>query len=422
MSLVTSKQFASAAASGTDWRDISKKILEELETIRTDNDEFNFGFLYVSDYLADDAPSILNLFRSVLKIDHWIGSVGMGIIGNGEAFLDQPAISAMVGKIDEDDFCIFPNTEADDTDYDEEGKFVPVSQDSVKNWLDTNETMLVCAHADPMAEEDPSSVLADLELMTNGFVCGGLTSSRSHHYQFANHVCQNAVSGAFFSNSIPVATMISQGSEPISAFHTITKADDTHVLELNGEKAVDVLQKDLRKEAAKLTGKSEVEFLHDLKGAHSSDQIPDEFKTLFRGEIHAALPISQSDHQKDYLVRNIMGVDADEGSISISQSVSEGDRLLFVKRNEDTVLEDLSRSLLSLRERVTVEQGEFAPKACLYVTCIARGFSEAPSSTNKEIDLLHEIVGDVPMAGFYAGGEISNARLYGYTGLLILFL
>jgi small ligand-binding sensory domain FIST len=35
--------------------------------------------------------------------------------------------------------------------------------------------------------------------------------------------------------------------------------------------------------------------------------------------------------------------------------------------------------------------------------------------------LLRAVLGDIPIAGFYGAGEISNARLYGYTGILTLF-
>jgi small ligand-binding sensory domain FIST len=35
--------------------------------------------------------------------------------------------------------------------------------------------------------------------------------------------------------------------------------------------------------------------------------------------------------------------------------------------------------------------------------------------------LVQELLGEVPLAGFYANGEISHNRLYAYTGVLTLF-
>jgi small ligand-binding sensory domain FIST len=34
---------------------------------------------------------------------------------------------------------------------------------------------------------------------------------------------------------------------------------------------------------------------------------------------------------------------------------------------------------------------------------------------------LRDTLGDIPVAGIFCNGEISNARLYGYTGVLALF-
>ncbi len=417
MSVFTSKSFASAAASGTDWRDTSKAVLEQLESIRTEEDQFNFGFLYISDMLADFAPSILNLFRSVTHIEHWIGSVGMGVIGTGQAFVNQPAISALIGHFPEGEFCVFPETREEDSDPFSPDE--PLSQDPVKKWLGQHMPMLVCVHADPMADDDPMAVLADLESLSSGFIVGGLTSSRSHHYQFANTVCENSVSGVFFSDKVPVATSLSQGCQPISPFHTITKASGTTIYELDGASALRVLLRDLKGTGAR--GDPDALPLPDLREIESSEDVPLEMLPLFSGQIHIALPISQSD-QKDYLVRNIMGIDPAEESLTLSQSVSAGENLLFVRRTEETVLEDLSKTLLALRQRIEAERGLFAPKAGLYISCIARGFAETSEAAQKEIDALRGAIGDVPLTGFYAGGEINDARLYGYTGLLILFL
>jgi small ligand-binding sensory domain FIST len=35
--------------------------------------------------------------------------------------------------------------------------------------------------------------------------------------------------------------------------------------------------------------------------------------------------------------------------------------------------------------------------------------------------LVQSELGDLPLAGFFANGEISNDRLYGYTGVLAVF-
>lgn len=413
MSLFTSENFASAAASGKDWREASKNVLDKLDGLEPkDKKRFNFGFLYISDYLADDANSILNLFRSVLEIENWIGCVGMGVIGTGESFVDKPAIAAMIGHMDEDGFCIFPQISEDRAHSD---------QDRVKTWLSSHVPMLTLVHGDPLSEEDPIMMLRELEKSTGAFLIGGLSSSRSHHYQIASAVCENAICGAFFDQSLPVVTTLSQGCEPISDFHTITKAQDNIVFELDGKPALDVFQDTMRALAAKKLGKTPGDFNADLTAIRKSEDIPEEFQSLFKGQVHVAFPLSQSD-QKDYLVRNIMGIDADQYALAVSEQVSAGDRMLFVERDQATVAKDLTKNLVSLKERVIAQYGDFNPKAGIYVSCVARGYAPDKVTEETEIRILQDMIGKIPMAGFYAGGEISNARLYGYTGILILFL
>lgn len=442
MNLKTSTDFASAHACGTDWRDTSKAVLEQLDSIRTENDEFNFGFLYISDYLADDASSIYNLFRSVLKIDNWIGSVGMGIIGAHESMVDKPAISAMIGRFPEQSFCIFPQNKLEEgpeaaMDMDILGDITEIesdypggalekqgprylSEDIVQQWLIENTPMLGIVHIDPLSPHDPQEFLSDLEKNTGCFFVGGLTSSRSHHFQIANGVCSNSLCGTFLADNVQVSTALSQGCSPIGKFHVVTKTDNNAILELDDQRALDVLQNDLGKMAFKKTGKDKGAIDNSFEIIEGEDNVPEEFVSLFSGQIHAALPFSQSD-QNDFLVRNIAGIDVNEGSITLGENVQMGQSIFFVERDEKNVSSDLSKSLISLRSRVLAERGIFEPKGALYISCIARGFAENPALAGDEVSLIRDIIGDIPLCGFHAGGEINNARFYSYAGIIILF-
>ncbi len=440
MPLITSTDFASASANGTDWRDTSKAVLEQLDSIRTENDGFNFGFLYISDYLADDASSIYNLFKSVLKIDDWIGSIGMGVIGAQEPLIDQPAISAMIGRFPDNSFCIFPKVatnsdielisvvenqkekEIDDIPEEDLEKQGPrfLSEDIVQQWLIENTPMLGIVHVDPFSPHNPQEFLSDLEHSTNCFFVGGLTSSRSQHFQIADGVSNNSLCGALFSDDVHVATALSQGCIPISESHVITKMDGNIILELNDKPALDVLQDDLRKLAYEKTDNNRQTLGKSFDIIESSEKMPSEFKSLFHGQIHAAFPLKQSD-QNDFLVRNITGIDVNEGSIELVENFQSGQRIFFVNRDENNITSNLSKSLITLRNRVMSERGCFEPKGILYISCIAHGFAENKNIALEEIDLVQKIIGDIPLCGFYAGGEINNARFYSYASIISLF-
>ena len=38
-----------------------------------------------------------------------------------------------------------------------------------------------------------------------------------------------------------------------------------------------------------------------------------------------------------------------------------------------------------------------------------------------EVQIVRHALGDVPLVGFFAGGEIARHHLYGYTGVLTVF-
>ena len=118
----------------------------------------------------------------------------------------------------------------------------------------------------------------------------------------------------------------------------------------------------------------------------------------------------------DYLVRNLIGVDAERGLLVIGEKVSNGDKIMFVRRDEQAASEDMVHMLSQLRKRI-----DGPPQAGVYIACVGRG-PAIFSPGNREIDIIHDSLGRFPLVGFSANGEICNNRLYGYTGVLLLFL
>jgi small ligand-binding sensory domain FIST len=87
----------------------------------------------------------------------------------------------------------------------------------------------------------------------------------------------------------------------------------------------------------------------------------------------------------------------------------------FARRDAVTAEEDLRRMVTALRARLPGE-----PRGALYHSCLGRG-RNLFGDGSAELRLVRELLGEVPLAGFYANGEISHNRLYGYTGVLTLF-
>lgn len=397
MTLLTTDSFIATAAAGTDWRDTARAVLESLESARTPDDGMNIGFIYISDHLADDSESIAALFQSVTGIKHWVGGVGLGVLTSGQDYFDRPAISAMIGRLPPESFAMLPMVDLN----------ASAAAPQLEPWLDRNETVLGLVHGDPKMDADPAHILAELERMTGAFIVGGLCSSRKHCPVIGEEVGKGGLSGVLFSSSVPVATVLSQGCAPLGITHTITRCDDHKVMELDGRRAYDVFMDDLKTLAK------------DPK--HPAPLSTDDPEQLFDRHIHVAFPIQGSD-QRDYMVRNAVAIDTDDGSITVAHPVQNGEQMMFVHRNDETVKADLSRTLLELRDRVQRERGTFSPKGAVYISCVTRAASDFGAGSNGEMSLVREILGDLPLVGFYANGEISNRRLYGYTAVVILFV
>lgn len=413
--LITSGQFASSMHSGADWRETAKKVLDDLQAAITPDSNFNFGFIYISDKLAREAASIFDLFRSVLKIKNWVGSVGIGVYGADNVSVDEPAISAMIGRFDEDDFCLFRNPQND----------AEPLRTATNEWLDANDAMLVLTHIHPGLERDIKSLLQDIETKTGGFLIGGVSICRPDNLPPPDKIAENAaaISGinlrggidcVAFSNRIKIASSLSQGCIPVGNLHTITKSHDNMIYELDSGLPQSIFEDELRALAVEKLGKNPDEILVE------SDEIPPEFRSVFSGEIMAAFPIAESDGG-DMMVRSILGIE-DDGSMLVGHNVMNGERIMFMHRNDHTLQADLTKRLIDLRKRVENETGFFKPKGGIFISCAARAYTESGQTNNAEIKLIREILGEFPLTGFFAGGEIKGARLYGYTGILTLFL
>ena len=373
----TSEKFLVAHASAPKWQDAAARIVRDLQPITA---EHRLGFLYVTDDYADAMKDISVFLRQTTGVPHWVGTVGFGICAPGKEYFGQPAMVAMATPIPEDSFRIFSGV----TDS------VDPALTAVEGWLGDTPPLVV-THADPRNHKVPALV-DELAERTNGFLVGGLTASRGAHPQLAGSVSEGEISGVMLSiESVPAATALTQGCMPIGPVHTITAAEENILIEIDGRPALDVFKEDIGEILAR-----------DLRRV--------------AGYIFAALPVSGSD-TGDYLVRNLTGIDPEQGLLAIGEIVHSGDGIMFCRRDHDSAVGDMRRMLGDLRKRA----GNAPIRGGLYYSCCARGPNQF-GDNSEELGMIAEELGSFPLVGFFANGEISHNRLYGYTGVLTLFL
>lgn len=374
---ITTGNFRLAHAADGDWRALVEDCIEQLADVPS---AANLGFVYVTDALDDSFGPIAQRLREATGVDDWVGTIGVGVCVGGREYFNRPAIVALVGTVPADDYRLMPTL----------SKPGEAPGNDIPDWVERRHPLLGVVHGDPR-NAYLSAIIDSVCDDTSCFLVGGLTSSRGQFGQLAGSPTEGGLSGVLFADSVTVASGLTQGCSPIGDIHEVTEARDNVLITLDGQPALDVFKADIGEVLAR-----------------NIERVG--------GYIHAALPISGTDNG-DYLVRNIMGIDPAKQRMSIGERLHPGDKLMFVRRDGASALADLERML----DDVTHRAGG-PPKAALYFSCVARG-PNLFGDNSEELTAVAQAIGeDVPLVGFYANGEISNNRVYGYTGVLTLFL
>jgi len=340
--------------------------------------EANFGFIYVTDVLADSLADILHHCKIASGIHNWIGSLGIGVIVDGSEIYDLPAISLLLCQFDETQFNMLPPV----TD--------TIELLSNARAPENSEACFAFLHADGYHEHTQDLILKTTEIIDNCFIAGGLTSSRTKQFHIANHVTSNSISGVLFSDKIPVLTNLTQGCTPVGKKHLITQADQNVAFTLDHKPALDVLYNDIGEVLAR-----------NIEKASSY--------------IFAGLCATGND-MNDYTVRTFVGIDEDKKVFAINDYINVGEELLFCRRDGNSAAVDMKHMLENIKKRLTKK-----PRGGVYVSCLGRG-REQFGNDSEEVRMIHNILGEFPLTGFFANGEIHHNRVYGYTGVLTLFL
>lgn len=369
------RHFGYGHAAGSNWRTIVERCLEQAGTHAPGA---NLGFLYANDVFSGQLDEILDVLRERTGIQQWVGTVGIGVCAAGKEYFDEPAMAIMLGEFPEDSFEVLPTIRG--LEGLPPGPFVA-------NGGPANFAII---HADPRNGHVPALVSAISKKVDSGFAVGGLTSSRRGYFQIANLITSGGVSGVLFSSDVVVSTRLTQGCSPAGPRHTITECQRNVIVTLDGRPAFDVLSEDVG------------------PGLAQSPQ-------RLGGRIFAGFPVPGSDRD-DYLVRNLIGVDPASKLVAIGEALHEGMPMMFCRRDPSSAVEDMVRMLESIKEGLFTR-----PRGALYYSCIGRGQSLfGPNS--EELMLIRQSLGELPLVGFFCNGEISHNRLYGYTGVLTLFL
>ena len=362
------------------------------------------ALLYITDHYAPSAADILEYLQAELPlVTDWSGSVGVGIVANNVEYWDEPALTLMLLDIPSDQYRVFSGV-------------APLGLGF--------EAHTALVHADGQTLDLAGLIEEMAERTDAGYVFGGVASSRSASVQFAvggngNISGQGAASGVFkgglsgvaFGSGVALVSRVTQGCTPVSGVHTVTAADQNVVVALDGVAALDAMLDDLHISLDQPREALEV-VRATLVGLQQAGGRAGDASTVKR----------TGNFGDDVVVRHIIGLDPARRGVAIAERVDAGAELVFCRRNVQAARADLTRICSELREEL--EPADSGPAktvaGAIYVSCTGRGGAHF-GGPSAEMHIVRRALGDVPLVGFFAGGEIARNHLYGYTGVLTIF-
>jgi small ligand-binding sensory domain FIST len=348
-------------------------------------------FLFVSPQHEDVQRAIIDVATERVGGATVLGCSAGGVIGGRREVEDAPAVAAWAASLPGIGVQPFRLTFQREDDH--------AIVEGLEDLPSPDEEPVIVMLADPFSF--PADVLLDHLNDTSagvpivgGMASGGLEAGRNSLY-FNDEILRDGAVGAILTGG-GMATVVSQGCRPVGKTYAVTRAERNVLFEIGGAPAM-----------------TRIEELY----AESTDRD----QLLIRRGLHVGSAITETKPELgrgDFLVRNVVGVDRETGAIAISDQVEVGRTVQFQVRDAESAREDL-RVVLE-RER-TARPSDVA--GALLFSCNGRG-SALFGQPDHDVNAVRRAFGDVPVAGFFAAGEIGPVAgknfLHGFTAAILL--
>ncbi len=369
------------------------------------------GLLYITDAYTPHAQALLDhLMDALPEVTDWVGTAGWGVVAGGVEYVDEPAMAVMLLDLPPDQYRVFSGV-------------APLSA-ALASGEGRFRAATALVHADANTP-DVAELVAELAQRTlSGSVFGGVSSGRAEPVQFAqtSHgasaglgvstgVLRGGLSGVAFGEAVTLQGRVTQGCTPLGPTRVVTAADRNLVLTLDGEDALGVLLNDLGIDLSR----------------------PQEAMARLRRTLVGLAPACPSPGQPlasrsdpvgpDVRIRHLVGLDPNRQGVALADQVGAGERMTFCARDAQAARADLMRVCAELRDELeSVDEGGVARiRGAIYITCVGRGGARL-GGAHAELQIVRRGLGDVPLVGFFAGGEIASQQLYGYSAVLTVFV
>lgn len=336
--------------------------------------------VFVSAHHAAQFEHLPALLAAAFDPGLLIGCSAGGVIGGGREIEQRPGLSVTAAVLP--DVELFP---------------FHLQQDTPAGNLPQQSHFVILA--DPFSFDTESFLRSLDRAYPSSRKIGGLASGGrqpgSNALFLGRDVHRTGLVGVALAGNIEVETIVAQGCRPIGEPMFITKCQGNLLWELDGVSAVKVLE--------------------DLyESLDPGDQ------ELARHSLFLGIVMSEQQQeyrQGDFLIRNVVGMDADRGVLAVGAALHESSVVQFHLRDAKTSAADLEQLLAR-------QEGLAQPQGALLFSCLGRGVY-LYGRPDHDTDAFRRHMGDVPLGGFFCNGEIGPVHgttfLHGYTSSFGLF-
>lgn len=349
--------------------------------------------VFVSHHHSGHFETLADQLQSRLNAKMVIGCTGESIVGGSVESEDEPALSVWCAVVPGATLTSFQLTFEETPD--------GVLCSGLPEDLDSHvaDTRAVLVLGDPYSSL-PQSVLELLADELPGVpVVGGMASGGGpgeNRLFLYDQIIDSGAVGVVIQGGPRVRTIVSQGCRPIGTTYLVTKAERNIIFELGGVSPLERLQK----------------LYPDL---------PERDQKLVENGVHIGVAMNEyqdSFHRGDFLIVNVHGADKSTGALATGGLMRVGQTVQFHIRDADTADEDL---------RQLLQRGEPSSRrnlGALLFSCNGRG-TRMFSEPNHDATAIQQILGPVPLAGFFAQGELGPVGgknyIHGFTASIVLF-
>ncbi len=378
----------------------------------------DLAFVFVSVAFASEYERLMPLLQEYMPVAYIIGCSGSGVIGMDDDFPSEieegPALSLMVAHLPDVNINSFHLTAAN----------LPDLDSSPQAWIDLigvdpSEQPGFVLMADPFSS-GTNELLQGLdfaypEATKVGGLAGIESFSKDSGLFCGRRRYREGIVGVALSGEIMLEAIVAQGCRPIGELYRISEGDRNVMIKLELDELAD--------SGSTQTAQTPLEILQTLFQGMSEEERILVQNALFIGVAQSGFKANLT--RRDFLIRNLVGVNPRNGAIAVADKIRPGMRVQFHMRDAQTSEEDLEAMLRRYRvERLENQLGEgqkgSSPVGALLFSCTGRG-EGLYDEPNFDSDLFERYLGPLPVGGFFCNGEIGpvsgSTFLHGFTSV-----